>query len=226
MRVEDYLRGDIVAIINCPVRDSCLLASVCGKLDESSVVLYPNVFEVGKGEMLWTNLRYEHRVYVLQSGIFQCLVNAEQGEVPFALYGKGSVLGVAEFYSPKEDADMYHFSALVPGRVCSLPGRAVRKRLENAPVPVSQQVICRSLTNQFAFVATLSKILSRTHLRDKILGLLALIAELLGDTESPIEITHNAIPLLSSGRATTTRVLHDLQNEGRVELGYRSVRLL
>ena len=67
--------------------------------------LYPTVIEVEAGELLWADLRFEQRVFAIQSGIFVCMSNLEQGrEVPLALFGRGYSTGMAELYIAREIA--------------------------------------------------------------------------------------------------------------------------
>lgn len=231
MRVEDYLKGETAAIEHCSTRELCPIGALCGLArGGDGSTLFPAIVEVGRGEMLWTDLRFEHRVFVVRSGIFVCMVHGEQGEeIPFSLFGSGIGIGLAELYIPREASNMYYLKAIIPGRVCSLPAKTLRHRLEAMPYPYPQRVLGRSLANQSAASLTQSKIVARQPLYDRIVMLLLCIRELAargGQNLTTVNLTHSDIAtLVVSDRVSTTRVLHKIQEDGLIDLGYKSVRL-
>ena len=231
MRLDESRRGEQTAIRHCEARDLCPLGALCAaeESDERSP-LYPTVIEVEAGELLWADLRFEQRVFAIQSGIFVCMSNLEQGrEVPLALFGRGYSTGMAELYIPREIASTYYLRALTSGRVCSFPAKALRRHLEELPSPEVADLLSRALTNVSSASYARIKMLSKPLATDRIVMLFARLKELSaqeGRDLSHVKLTHGDIAtLISSDRVSVTRALHKMEEKGLVELGYRSLQL-
>ena len=135
--IGSYRKTEESAIVHCPARKQCPLAPLCGPDagdGKSQDVLFPTCTPVEPGEVIWVDLRYEQRVFALRSGLFSCVANLEQDEeLPFALYGSCDVIGLSELYIARAVSSTYYLKALTPGLICSFPGRAVKRVLEDAP---------------------------------------------------------------------------------------------
>lgn len=231
MKMREYLKGEAVAVENCAMRARCPIGSVCmaGKEKEDHP-LFPSIVEVGQGDLLWTDLRSEQRVFILRSGVFSCVAHVGSTcEIPFALYGSGAAIGLAELYIPRTAADTYHLRTLVPGTVCAVLAKPLRRHLEELPDPLPQQILSRSLVNMSTAALVQSMVVSKPLLRDRAAFLLAVLRELSASGGAPagtLHVTHGEIAqIVASDRASVTRLLNKLEQEGVVELGYRSITL-
>lgn len=226
-----YIHMEMGSEDQCPARKGCPLGAVCGTAGEPhGRPLYPVASQVEKGELLWTNLRFENHIHVIQSGAFVSIGHTEQGrEIPFALLGRGIAIGVAELYLTGELSDTYHIRNLLPGKVCSFSTNAVRQKLEATPEACMQELISSTLTNQCTSAFTQTRILSQPSLYHRILTLLLYLRDITGRTgqeDSEFNLTHEEIgTLVSSDRVSTTRVLHKMRDDEIIELGYRSITL-
>lgn len=232
MRVNEFLKAESVTVKNCPHRSRCPVGMVCGTDEadgESS--LFPSIVEVDKGDLLWTNLRHEHRVFVISSGVYSCIAHLDQHwDMPFALYGSGSAIGLAELYTPSEMADMYHMETIVPGQTCVFLAKPLRHHLEKLETPRREMVLSRALVNMSSAALIQSMIVSPPRIYDRVALLLATTRELAAQGSAApdvLSLTHDKIAELSKAdRVSVTRVLKTLEAEGLVELGYRQIRIL
>lgn len=229
MRLKDFQRAEESIVAHCPVRDLCPVGAVCGRGDSEGKIM-PAVMEYDKGDLLWTDRRYERHVFVIREGVVSCMAHVEpDGETPFTLYGAGIGVGIADLYAPRTSASTYHLHAIVPGRICSLPSAALRRHLESLGGDHRQRILATSLYNQSTGALIQSMISSRPLLGQRLAmlltGLLSLAAR--GGTYlNTLRVTHDELSsLVLSDRASVTRALHHMENEGLVELGYRSVRI-
>ena len=175
MKVEDCRRGEETAIKHCAARRLCPLAVICAStatVGESP--LFPTLADLEPGELLWADLRFEQRVFVIQSGVFACISNLERGrEIPLALLGCGHTAGLAELYIPREIASTYYLRALTSGRACSFPAKALRRHLEALSSTTVADLISRTLTNTSSASYAHIKMLSKPLVSDRIIMLLA-----------------------------------------------------
>lgn len=190
----------------------------------------PAVMEYDKGDLLWTDRRYERHVFVIREGVVSCKAHVDSdGEAPFTLYGAGIGVGIADLYVPRANASSYHLHAIVPGRICSLPSKALRRHLEALGEDWQQRILAASLYNQSTGALIQSMISSRPLLGQRLAMLLTGLQSLAarGKTElETLNATHDELSaLVLSDRASVTRALHHMEEEGLVELGYRSVRI-
>ena len=118
MRLRDFQRAEESVIAHCPVRHLCPVGLVCGRGDEEGKLM-PAVIAFDKGDLLWTDHRYERHVFIVREGVLSCMAHVDpDGEAPFTLYGAGIGVGIADLYVPHTDASTYHLHAIVPGRIC------------------------------------------------------------------------------------------------------------
>ena len=231
MRLDDYLKGEVAEIEHCTARRLCPFGHVCGTLkSEGSVPLFPTVLEVGKGEMLWTDIRFEQRVFVIKDGLFVCIAQeAKEGELPYALYGTGIVIGAIELYAPREISSLYHLRALLPSKVCSFSLDAVKSSLNKTGSTSVQSVVSGSTLNQSCAMFLQIKVMSRQSLRDRIILQLLTIHEVLSRSRKntrTLKITHEELAyLVGSDRVSVTRTLNALRDDGFISLGYVSITL-
>lgn len=231
MRMHEFLKGEAVAVENCPMRSRCPIGSVCmaGK-GQGDHPLFPTIVEVAQGDLLWTDLRSEQRVFILRSGVYSCVAHVGSAfEIPFALYGSGAAIGLAELYIPRTTADTYHLRTLVSGTVCAVLAKPLRRHLEELPDPLPQQILSRSLVDMSTAALVQSMVVSKPLLHDRTTLLIAVLHELAargGSSVEALHITHDEIArIVASDRASVTRLLNKLEQQGVVELGYRSITL-
>lgn len=229
MQVRDYLKGVDTAVKYCQAREACPLGLLCATSDETQgSPLFPTFVDLAQGELLWTDARFEQRVFCIQSGLLSCVTNLEQKrKVPFALYGSGYSVGMPELYIPRAISDTYHLRALTVARVCSFSAKTLRRHLELLPPPGSQRILSCALTNLSAAAYAQLKIASKPLLYDRVVALLLRLRELgvrEGRGLEPFSLTHDDVAtLVGSDRVSTTRALHKLEEDGLIELGYKSL---
>ena len=231
MNAQESIQGEIQEIEQCPTREICPLGSLCGVSRKGyGKPLFPVVRKVKKGELIWTTLRFENQVVVVRKGVYVSIGTGEQEEaVPFALLGKGNAAGLAEAYTPAEVSEYYHIRTLIEGEICTLPAKVVRRKLEELPQSVSHQIICCSFISQSISSFTQTKIVSKKSLYERILALLLYLQDMTGRQEiehTTLEVTHEEISMLvASDRASVTRVLHKMSDDGILSIGYKSITL-
>ena len=230
MNVEEYRKGEATLVAHCPARAYCPLGHVCATVAPGgSAPLFPVISEVRQGELVWLDLRYEQRALVIRSGQFECFSHfGGDREVPFALFGSGYGMGLSELYLSREIASSYYLRALGTGRVCSFSAKALRHRLEALPAGMLGRVMSVTLTNISSAAYTQQRITARNPLSDRIALVLLRLHDLTrreGYVPGAFSLTHGEIAELAvADRVATTRALHRMEEEGLVELGYRSVR--
>lgn len=232
MRLKDFQRSEETAVSFCPIRHLCPVGAVCGTEngERAASKIMPAVIAFDKGDLLWTDHRYEHHVFVVRSGVLSSMAHVEpDGEVPFTLFGAGIGIGIADLYVPYDDANTYHLHALVPGSICSLPSKPLKRCLEGLEDDRAQKILAASLYNQASGSLMQSVIASRPLLCERIAMLLTglkTLAERSGTEMTCARITHDEIAsLVLSDRASVTRVLHQMEGKGLVKLGYRSIEI-
>lgn len=224
-------RIGIAGIEQCAARATCPLGAICGHQENPyDKPLIPVVSEVKNGELLWTNLKRENRVHVIQSGVFVSMGYTEQDDaLPFAIFGRGIAIGIAELYASEELSNTYYIRNLIPGKICSLSTSAIKRKLENYPASYGQRVLSCALVNQTSSAFTQTKIVSRQSLYNRIVMLLLHLRDLTGRTglaQTEFAITHEEIAtLISANRVSTTRVLSKMHRDGVIDLGYKSITL-
>lgn len=229
MRTCDEVRARESEIRHCPMRGMCPAGAVCAA-EDGQHPLYPKVKQVAAGQVVWSDLRFEQHVTVFRDGVFALAMSemGSEGEVPVSLLGPGDSAGLAELYIPRELGDYYHLDVLCPGSLCSFPAKPFRRAFETLPSPEREKTLACALVNPTSAQYSQVKMLSRTRVCDRIVMLLARIAELAarsGRAVHEASLSHEQIArLVASDRVTVTRALHKLEEDGLVELGYRCVR--
>ena len=232
MKLDDYLKGETAEIESCSVRSVCPLGAICGpsrQVGGGCSPLYPSILKVDRDERLWTDMRFEQRVFILRKGAFVCMAHDEgDNEIPLSLYGKGIAIGLAEVYLPREASAQYHLRTVIPGSVCSLPMKAVKQHLEMLPSLYQQTILNSVLTNQVASMLAQVKMTSKQSYCDRVLLLLLRLFDISDKCRETkdVRITHGEVAsLIGSDRVTATRALHKARDEGYIELGYTSIKL-
>jgi|GEM_PF-1053141 len=229
MKVEEYFKGEETAVRHCPVRSECPIGTLCGTAQaEGQAPLYPTMTEIEPGELVWVDLRYEQRVLSIRKGVFACITDLNQeNEAPFSLCGAGNLTGLAELYIQREFTSTYYLRALTPATVCSFSAKSLRHRLEELPSASSHKILSCTLMNLMVAAYSQSRVMANMRLYDRIVAMLVRLKELClrdGEGLRPISLTHGDVAaLVASDRASVTRALHKIEQEGLVELGYRSL---
>lgn len=232
MQVEELhnRRGGDASAHHCLARGLCPLGAVCAQVEDGGrSALYPTVLAVEQGEIVWADQRFEQRVFVIQEGVFACIDNPERGdEAAFAIFGCGDSAGLAELYVDRGIASTYYLRALAVGRVCSLPAKALRHALEALPAARAHRMLGCAYLNSAGALFFQTRMMAKVKTGERIALLLARVDELLGREGRRLEgltLSHGDIAaLVGSDRVSTTRGLHRMEQDGLVELGYRSVR--
>lgn len=231
MRVEEgYNRGGEAAARHCLSREMCPLGGVCAEAEAHGCApVYPTVITVDQGEMIWADQRFEQRVFIIQEGVFASIDNPERGDgTVFAIFGCGDSAGLAELYVDRAIASTYYLWALMPGRICSLPAKALRRRLEALPTPQAERILSCSFMNIANALYLQERMVAKVKTGERIGLLVERIGMLLqreGRTLDELALSHGDLAVLTgSDRVSATRALHRLEQDGLVELGYRSIR--
>lgn len=231
MKQDKVLQRETVEVEHCSTRKMCPVGNVCGiKQPGERTPLLPNILPAEKGDILWLSQRYERRVYIVRDGIFVCFAYCnEECDMPFALFGRGIGTGLAELYLPQRLSEPYYLRALFPGHICSLPAKPLKRRLEALPNHSGLKIMCYNFMSQFTSVLTQSRIISYKSLYDRVLLLFMSLKDLVertGQDATRFGITHEEISkLVASERVSVTRVLHKMQDESLIELGYKTVTI-
>lgn len=231
MRTGSFLKEDMTDIERCPARSICPVAALCAA--DSHVQgdpLYPTIEEVEGGQLVWTDMRREQRVYVVQSGVLALIPNFDRDEsVVTSLYGSGYSIGLSELYTQRSIAATYHLRALTDSALCSFPAKAFKRHLEALPGCGSHRILSCALTNIVEASCAQLRTVSKTSLQERVVLLLARLRNLSlrqGQELSEVRLTHEEIAeLVASDRASVTRTLRKLKEDGTIELGYKTIRL-
>ena len=220
-------------LVHCLARTMCPLGQMCAAPDSSGgSSLFPMVATLEPGEELWADARFEQRAYVIREGVFACIPNTENMEArtAAALYGRGDSFGLAELYSGRDVANMYHMRALTQACVCSAPARTLRRKLEAMDSAQSQQITSTAFMNTSCAMYFQSRVIAQIKAADRTHMLLGRIAQLARHSDErfcKIALGQADLALLAdSDRMSAGRALHQLEEHGLVRLGYRSIELL
>lgn len=230
MKREDYLRNEITAIRHCATREICPFSTICGvDSDQDTQVIAPVLVEVPKDGLIWVNLRNEHRVIAIKSGLFATITTDTEEEEVFSIYGPGYCGGLAELYIDRDVCSTYYLKALTDGEVCSFPANAFRHRLESLSTTESNRIMSCALTNWCAASFELLKLYSYGKKNVRLALFLKYLQEQsdrCGGPVSTFRLSHDELAyLIRSDRASVTRALHSLEHEGLVSLGYKTICL-
>lgn len=228
MKREEYLRSETVAIQHCATRAVCPLASICSADPErESSTITPALTEVPKDGLVWVDLRHEHRVVAIKSGLFAVITVDGEEEELFSVYGPGYCCGLSELYLGSSVCSTYYMKALTDCTVCLFPANAFRHRLESLPASESNRLVSCALTNWTTASFELLKLFSKTKNTERLALLLRHLREQSGRSGDPfasLRLSHDELAfLLRSNRASVTRALHQLEKDGLVSLGHKTI---
>ena len=232
MEIGEVGRLGDAQFLHCPARAMCALRGVCALPGEKScAALYPTMLTLAPGEELWADERFEQRAFFIQAGVLSCAANPQDGsDAPAALYGRGDTFGLAELYAGRDVSGTYHMRALMETRVCSMPAKALRHRLEDAHQPLAQRIMSAAFMNVSCAQYFQCRVLSKMKAEDRVLMLLGRIAQLAGRDGSRLEKVclgqGDLAHLAGSDRVCVGRALHKLADAGLIALGYKSIELL
>lgn len=188
----------------------------------------PALEHVSKDDLIWADLRSEQRVIAIKSGLFAVLTTDGAAEEVFSVYGAGYCCGLCELYID-DFHSTYYLKALTVGTVCSFPASAFRHRLDSLPSRESNRIISYALTNWSSASFGLLKLYSHPRKDKRLALLLGYLRAQSGRICSPlstIKLSHDELSaLIRSDRASVTRALHKLEDEGIVSCGYKCVTL-
>ena len=229
MRPEDFIRSELIAIEHCPVRDVCPIKALCNVADETGAELLPYLADQPKDSLIWTDLRNEQRITVIRSGVFAAVaMDDDDNEDVFAIYGAGYIIGLAELYIPRYVGSTYYLKALTDAKVCSIPAKPLRRRLEALPVAEAAELLSCAITNWSASSFQLLKAYGSTQVYDRVLLALNLIRQQWARSGAAplnqIALSHDELAfLVSAERVSVTRALHRAEAEGLIGLGYKRI---
>ena len=114
--------------------------------------------------------------------------------------------------------------------LCSFPAKPLRRQIESAPAPWSLGAISCALTNLSSASYAQAKTVAQPLLANRIAMVLLHLRELTsreGRELDEVQLTHEELAcLIACDRASTTRALHKMEQDGVIELGYRCIRIL
>lgn len=228
MRLDEFQKAEAADIFHCPNRALCPVGMVCGRESKPGKVLFPAVVPFEAKNLLWTDFRFDQHVFIVRDGVLTSMAHLHQeGEVPFALFGAGIGIGIADLYIPREEANTYHMKGLIPGHICSLSNRALRRNLEELSSDIPLKMMATSLYNQAGASLIQSILSSQPLLGDRVAMLiiaLVVLAQRGKRRGRQINLTHGDIAeLVHADRAAVTRILRQLEIDGFVERGYRTI---
>ena len=233
MKMEDYLKGESTAVRHCQIRQYCPIGSLCEKMcaPEEDYPLFPTLLDCDRGQLLWTDPHNEQRVFIIRGGFFSCVANLENNnEVPFALLGCGHSVGLSELYIPREIGKNYYLKALSHCMLCSFPAKPLRRQIESTPTSWSLGAISCALTSLSSASYVQAKTVAQPLLANRIAMVLLQLRKLAareGRELGEMQLTHEELAcLIACDRASTTRALHKMEQDGLIELGYRCIRIL
>lgn len=229
MRIEEYTNNLRVEAEHCPVRRTCPLAFLCTSEEQGRLVL-PVIEPVRRDDMVWTDLSSRPKVYAIRKGLLLSTVYANHGrEMPYGLFGTGFSTGLLEPYSPLIASNFYYFRNIVSGEICSFDSAEVARRLDRYSVREAESLTTAIMLNQTT--ANYGQMLTLAHRtsRNKIVSVLLRLNNQLSrnpEFDGDIPISHGDVALIAATeRATASRQLKVLADEGLIDVGYRRLRL-
>lgn len=231
MKVSDHNSRLRLEVEHCPMRPGCPLAFMCGVALNDGKPLLPVISDVGYGEMIWTDLNTRHRVCVVRSGLLLNRVYASRDEeIPHSIFGMGFVGGIPDIYIPYVASDFYFFSGLVTGQLCSFDGGFAKERIDALGTPQAQLLIARIGLNHTTSIYSQTLTFAHRRVRDKVVSVLLRVEGELSRQPGfggELPIAHDDVAFLACiERATASRELKRLAQEGFIDLGYRRIRVL
>jgi CRP/FNR family transcriptional regulator len=211
----------------CPVRDKCLVASIC-KPGETDALSFPHQSKsVEKRAVFWCAGGEGGLVFVILTSLVEiCRFSTEGTETVFGVLGKGQVFGHTSLFNPT--AQLLQARACTKVVLCQFPLKEL-ERLIRSDSHIAELVI-RSLAEFQGSLEQQIEIHDNPNARIRLKRTLLQLAELLceyNSIEVELALTHDELAdLVGFNRVTVTRALQELEEEGLVKKGHRSVRVL
>lgn len=228
--MNDYAERMRQEALSCPARSDCPLAFLCASRVGGDRYALPTFIDFDYGQMAWTDLTLRPCVLVVRSGLLISKAYGNDGvEIPFCMFGKGTVSGIAEIYGAYAASNFNFLSGLVPGRLCSFDASFVEECLNALPSCEGQRLTTRITLNHTT--STYGQLLTLSHAkaRDRVVSVLMRLDRVLeheGGYGHVLPVTHDDIALIASLRRTTVSgELKALADEGLLRLGYRRIEL-
>jgi CRP/FNR family cyclic AMP-dependent transcriptional regulator len=219
-------RKPVEGTSHCPVGDRCVIASACtlAGYQEQSVVCQR--LHLDRGALIWFyNCESAMSVFTIRSGVATLLSYSEDGaESNVGFLYEGQALGLTHLFS--KEIQPLIARAFTEVKLCKLPICELEKLVETDPEVVKR--VIRSLSDGYWGVVQQIKLRDTLRARDRVQISLLQLAEKLdrGRGEVELPLTHQEIAsLIGVNRVTVTRALHELEEEGLVELGHRNLRV-
>lgn len=231
MKASNYSNRSQLEVSCCPLRAGCPLALLCGSQLPDGRYLMPAVTDEQVGELVWTDLNMRRRLLVVRQGLLVSTTYANEDiEIPNALFSVGMVGGIPDIFMPYVASDFYYFSALVPSRICSFDGDMAREQIERMPATVSHAISSSISLNHgtslYAQSLTSAHQSARNRTASAIMRLFRALSRNDG-FDGTVAVTHETIAFLARvQRATASKELQALAQEGLIELKYKAVRPL
>ena len=207
----------------CPVKDLCVdhRRTYGNPLGHKQIV-------TNKGDVFRASSSHGNRVFVVLDGIYASVIENEQGrEIFYALYGNKSMLGLAELYFTEQMRETYHIKTFIPGQLCSIPSKDLERYRTNDTQDSLTKLVLTNFVEQVSASVVFSRISTQNKLRERIVLLLLLLRDATGNknvSTLELEITHEELAKLAySDRASTTKVLQQIQKDKLVELGFGKI---
>jgi CRP/FNR family cyclic AMP-dependent transcriptional regulator len=219
-------RKPVEGTSHCPVGDRCVIASACTPAEDQKQSVVCQRLHLERGALIWC---YEGEstkcVFTIRSGVAALLNYSVDGtESILGFLYEGQAFGLTHLFS-KEIRPLIA-RAFTKVELCKLPICELERLVKTDP-EVAKRVI-RSLSDGYWGVVQQIKLRDILRARDRVRISLQQLAEKLdrGRGEVELPLTHEEIArLVGVNRVTITRVLHELEEEGLVELGHRSLRV-
>lgn len=185
------------------------------KAQTSQTIVYPK--EVLSG-----------RSFVVLTGAYSLMVNKGNGnEEHLAVFGKGDMICFSGG-DPASIIDQAHYlRTLIPGILCIISNESIKKYEGELSCGGQVSFSANALKRQMNSVLLYKYIVCIRDMHDRLLLMLYFLSHLVRDRMefSPkIEITHSSLStLIQAERASVTKMLHRIENEGYIEIIYKGI---
>jgi len=216
---------DFDAILNCPVRSSCVIASECFINGTLENLRTRKRVQSKRQELIWCFNEFGNHVYIIRSGITAISMLGKDGsETVLEILSPGWAFGLTNLFEQEKRPLIARACTCL--ELCRVSAHEIEKIIPKSP-SLAKKVI-RKLSEIPWMLACQQEINAYPLAHDRIKKLLQRLTEQLkdGNEEVQIPLTHNDIAGMTGvSRVTATRVLSILEKEGFVSLGNRCIRL-
>jgi CRP-like cAMP-binding protein len=206
--------------LRCPLDSNCFFSFTCMSNSSERNALMPVRLSFNKGDLLFKGMGDEESAYVILSGIAGAICYLSSSEVvTICLLGKSYTIGEIEAFFQQKI--YYVIQALTPMTVCQLNTRGLVQHVDENPV-LLRHVFSAIENNTQAFARQLW-VMNAQRIHERIKRFLSIFVKLSGSEweETRVDLTHEELAtLINTDRVSITRVLHKLEKEGFVKLGY------